>query len=149
MQQKTKAAVRREVFIYPEAFFFLGLALLLTALIKFSRVSRFLGEQGAKAPKAPDAAQLARAEKVRQTIETMSWRLPRETKCLIQAIAAQFMLKRRRINSTLYLGVALSKKKGMKAHAWVRCGGITLTGAKAMAHYTQVASFTNDFDQPG
>ena len=65
---------------------------------------------------------------------------PWKTPCLAEAIAAQRMLRRRRIPSTLYLGLA---KDGavMTAHAWLRCGDATLTGEAPRDQFTPVASF--------
>jgi hypothetical protein len=150
MKHGEKRPVRtREAFLLPETFLFLGLARLLTMAMKFNQFSRILGIQGSREPKAPDAAQLERAREVASVIAQASRRAPWKTRCLVRAIAAQLMLKRRRINSTLSLGVARSGNKPLKAHAWVKCGDVFLTGERPAMDYTVVAMFSNEFDNIG
>ena len=150
MKHGEKGPVRtREAFILPEAFLLLGLARLMTMAMKFNQFSRILGMQVSREPKAPDVAQLERAREVASIIAEASRRAPWKTRCLVRAIAAQLMLKRHRINSTLYLGVARSGNKPLKAHAWVKCGDIFLTGEHPVMDYTVVAMFSNEFDSIG
>lgn len=66
---------------------------------------------------------------------------PLDTRCLVRAIAAMKMLKRRRIESTLYLGTAKDKDGRMIAHAWLRCGNLYVTGAEEMRGFTVVGKF--------
>lgn len=63
-----------------------------------------------------------------------------ESKCLVRALTAQRMLKKRHIPSTLYLGVGLTEDNKMIAHAWIRCGELYLTGGNGK-DYAQVACF--------
>jgi len=69
---------------------------------------------------------------------------PWESVCLPQAVAAKWMIKRRGISGTLYLGVMKDETKPDKlaAHAWVRCGQFILTGAKGHLQYTVVSTFS-------
>ena len=64
--------------------------------------------------------------------------------CLPQATAAKWMLKRRNIPATVYLGVMKdeSRPEKLAAHAWVRCGEFILTGAKGHQQYTVVSKFS-------
>lgn len=135
----------REAFIFQEAILFLGLARLMTAAMKFSWFSRMLGKQVSCEPKVPGKAQLERAQEVAFAVAQMSRRVPWKARCLVRAIAAQLMLGRRRINSTLYLGVSRSNDKPLKAHAWVKCGDAFLTGERPAMDYTVVARFSNEF----
>lgn len=63
--------------------------------------------------------------------------------CLPQAMAAQRMLSRRGIPSTLYLGVApdRSDARSIQAHAWLRAGDKIVTGEAEAAHHGKLASF--------
>ena len=54
-------------------------------------------------------------------------RTPWESKCLVRALTAMRMLHRRDFSSTLYMGVKLENGE-MKAHAWLRCGDLYVTG---------------------
>ena len=42
--------------------------------------------------------------------------------CLVQAIAARWMLQRRKIGSSLSIGIKQDPKKIMLAHAWLKVG---------------------------
>lgn len=50
-----------------------------------------------------------------------------ESKCLVRALTAQKLLKRKAIPSTMYLGCKMEEGK-MVAHAWLRCGSMYVTG---------------------
>ena len=62
-----------------------------------------------------------------------------ESKCLVRALTAQKLLKRKSISSTLYLGCAIHEGK-MVAHAWLRCGKMLVTGASDI-EYSVVDKF--------
>jgi hypothetical protein len=64
--------------------------------------------------------------------------------CLSQAVAAQWMLKRRNIAGTLYLGVAKDEANPLEftAHAWLRCGNLILTGRDGHRRFTVVSKFS-------
>lgn len=51
------------------------------------------------------------------------------------AIAGKMMLKRRKIPSTLYLGITrdVEKENSLKAYAWLRSGIHILTGNKGLS----------------
>ena len=149
MKYKIKMRIwTRDAFILQEACMFLGLARLMT-MMKFRQFAPFLGKKAQHEPEEPSDDQLARAQKVKSAILAMSVRTPWKSRCLVRAIAAQIMLRRRRINCTLYLGVAKNDAKRMKAHAWVKCGKLFLTGERPAGDYTYVAAFSNEFNSPG
>lgn len=50
-----------------------------------------------------------------------------ESKCLVRALTAQKLLKKKKICSTLYLGCGMEDGK-MVAHAWLRCGRLYVCG---------------------
>jgi hypothetical protein len=67
-------------------------------------------------------------------VGTVSWavaaaarRLPFAT-CLSQALAVQFLLARRGIESRLWLGARRTEVGRFSAHAWVQCGGRFVIG---------------------
>lgn len=73
---------------------------------------------------------------------------PWKSVCLPQAVVGQWMLKRRNIPGTVYLGVmrnAVNTDK-LAAHAWLRCGKIILTGANGHHQFTVVSTFSTDRD---
>lgn len=61
---------------------------------------------------------------VNQVCNKTKW----ESKCLVRALTAQKLLKRKNLSSTLYLGCGVDEKGEMIAHAWIRCGQVYVTG---------------------
>ena len=62
-----------------------------------------------------------------------------ESKCLVRALTAQKLLKRKSIPSTMYLGCGMDNGK-MVAHAWLRCGKMYVTGGNG-EEYSVVDKF--------
>ncbi len=74
-------------------------------------------------------------------VSRISVNVPWESKCLVQAMTAQKLLRFYKIPSTLYLGVGRdSKDNSIIAHAWVRCGDIYVCGGNGK-EYAIVAKF--------
>ena len=69
--------------------------------------------------------------------------LPWGCKCLVQAVACYSMLRRRGICSTVHLGLAKDEEAGLRAHAWLICGGIELTGAREAGDFTEISAFSS------
>jgi len=127
-----------------EALCFLGLARLALLIFDFKMIAPHLGKRTEYTPPAREEKCLRReAGKVGWAVATMSRYTPWESKCLVQAMAAKIMLNRRKIRNTLYLGVAKDEVGHMIAHAWVKCGGIPLTGAMSAEKFTVVSAFSS------
>lgn len=109
--------------------------------VSFRRLASDLGDKMAESPAEITEAQRATAAKIGWAIRGLGQNLPLMTQCLVQALAATWMLKRRRIPSTLYFGLAKEDDGELKAHAWVRSGTQVLTGAKGRHEFTVVATF--------
>ena len=70
-------------------------------------------------------------------VERVSWAVtlaaryvPWRSDCLIQVMAADRWLRRHGLCADFHLGVAKDAKGGLKAHAWLRHGGFTVTGGR-------------------
>ena len=59
--------------------------------------------------------------------------------CMVRALTAQHILKKKHIPTTLYLGLREDDGR-MSAHAWLRCGIFLVTGNDGK-NYTVVAKF--------
>ncbi len=68
--------------------------------------------------------------------------VPWKCTCLVNAIAAKIMLKRRNIPATIYFGMAKDSDKKIVAHAWVKCGDIYVTGEHIEYEFKAVGHFT-------
>ena len=65
-----------------------------------------------------------------------------ESKCLVRALTAQKILKKRKLHSTLYLGVRQDEEGKMLAHAWLRWGKFIVTGGNEdLSKYAVVSKF--------
>lgn len=80
------------------------------------------------------------AVRVSRVVNRIADKTPWESKCLVRALAAQRILKRRNVSTTLYLGVGKDDNMKMIAHAWLRCGLFYVTGGTG-EEYAMVAKF--------
>jgi hypothetical protein len=122
-----------------EAVLLCTLAGVLVKLIPFRRLAPRLGRHMAVSPAETEEGRRTEAARVGWAISAAAQHLPWRPVCLPQAIAAQWMLRRREIPSTLYLGA--DPARGYDAHAWVRAGTTIVTGGPREERYTVVSSF--------
>ena len=115
------------------------LAGLLIRVLAFRRLAPRLGRHMAVSPETPDAATMQQVVRVRWAVAAAGKHLPWRPVCLPRAVAAQWMLRRRAIPSTLYLGA--DPARGYDAHAWVRSGATIVTGGPRDDRYAVVSSF--------
>ncbi len=65
-----------------------------------------------------------------------------ESKCLVRALTAQKLLNKKKLHSTLYLGVRQDGEGKMLAHAWLRWGKYIVTGGNEdLNKYAVVSKF--------
>lgn len=81
---------------------------------------------------------------VHELMEAMFRRLRWKDSCLIRALTAKRLLNRAGERCTLYMGVCKETGSAMQAHAWLRCGKLTVTGGEISARYTVTAIFGDD-----
>ena len=74
----------------------------------------------------------ARVEPVVQSVERAARFVPGNT-CLARALTGWVMLRRRRADASLHLGVASVKVVGLGAHAWLEHAGRIVLGAEEAA----------------
>ena len=115
----------------------------LLLLLPFRWIAPGLGKHMVETPYDIPNEYITAIRSVRQAVNRLSNRTPWKSTCLVQAITGKKMLKRRGILTTLYLGVAKEKDNNnkMKAHAWLRCGKIILTGREGHKQFTIVSLF--------
>ena len=117
----------------------LGLVRLALLLLPFRYISPGLGTHSAETA-MDDTGSLPVVRRIGWAVEAAARYTPWDSKCLVQAVVAQHLLRRRGIKSTLYLGVAKDPVEGLKAHAWLRVGRQTVTGGGGQS-YTVVSTF--------
>jgi hypothetical protein len=91
-----------------------------------------------------DAA-LRSARQVGWAIQTLARFSPWKAKCLAQAVAGKWMLQRRRIPSTLYLGVDRGREQWLEAHAWLCYGPEIVIGESHHERFKTIAALTEDW----
>ncbi|CAI6036527.1 lasso peptide biosynthesis B2 protein [Cohnella sp. JJ-181] len=123
-----------------EALFYLMWARVLI-LLPYARYSRYLGRPMTESSLQEGGVCEALADRVSLAVRRAAKLSPLDTRCLVRAMAAMRMLRRRGVESTLYLGTAKDKDGRMIAHAWLRCGSRYVTGAEEMRGFTVVGRF--------
>ncbi len=124
-----------------EAVLWLGAARLAVVILPFKWIALHLGEHMAQSPEVRREGKDELAYEVSWAVRTASRNLPWQCKCLVQAMAAKWMLKRRGAHTTLYLGLAKDGKHNLCAHAWLRSGDAILTGVRGHKRFTVVSTF--------
>lgn len=128
-----------------EAALCLGLAAAARRVLPFAWLGR-LAEWPIRAPAVEGAGRRDAGRRVRLAIEAAVRRAPWPALCFEQALAAQTMLRRRGIASTLYYGAGpqggdAGGSRGLAAHVWVRDGDHDVIGCETAASFAVLASF--------
>ncbi len=126
-----------------ETIILLGFFRLVLLIMPFRCIAPYLGQHMQESPTESCEDELAVIKRISWAVQVASRRAFWESKCLVRAITAKLMLRRRRISSTLYLGVARDGNQSMVAHAWLRSGETVVTGAQARVDYSVVSSFAD------
>lgn len=126
-----------------EAFVLSAVVRAMVLVIPFNKLKRVFGKHKNTSSFEIDHNQYEMIKNVSWAVVTITKYTPWESKCLVQAITAQYMLKRRGVHSTLYLGVSKEGASALKAHAWLRAGKAYVTGGGNKEDFTEVARFSN------
>lgn len=124
-----------------EKLFFLEALLLqlwvgfLLKFIPFKKIPVWFANPSGK-PVVPDIDKL---EKIKSAGIRASGVSPWKNKCLVSSLATRYMLKRRRIESQLSLGVIKSEGGKVVAHAWLISGNTELVNKSG--NYTALFIF--------
>ncbi|MGE7860157.1 lasso peptide biosynthesis B2 protein [Bacillus mobilis] len=130
----------KTMFLFIETYMYLGWARFLKSM-PFSKIAPTLGTHMDETSLNCNESNKLILRSISEAIHIMSQHTFWESKCLVNAIAGMEMLKRRQIESTLYLGTAKDKDGKMLAHAWLRSGPFYITGAEEMERFTVVSKF--------
>jgi len=131
----------RDQWLFVRVFILLSLARLAINCIPFSTLAKHLGTPLVESPTQIPPSQLEEAQRIAWAVSTASRYTPWNSNCFPQAIAAKYLLQRRGIASTLYLGAAFKQRTELEAHAWLRCGEYYVTGGKGHRRFGMVGIF--------
>jgi len=114
----------------------------LLIFLPFRRIAPLLGAPGCETEwrELPREAQIE-LERIADAVRIASRAAWWECKCLVRALAAMRMLKRRGIGSTLYLGTGRDDAGRLAAHAWLRSGSRIITGVEERCRFTVVGMY--------
>lgn len=104
----------------------------------FAELAPKIGQLGYE---TPIEASPRNARLVYELMESMFRRIGWKDSCLIRALTAKKLLNRMGEKCTLYMGVRKREGEGLSAHAWLRCGKLTVTGGEIRDEYTVTAVF--------
>ncbi|MEG0669370.1 MAG: lasso peptide biosynthesis B2 protein [Clostridium sp.] len=126
-----------------EAFIYTGIFRAFILFVPFNKLKKRMGKHNNESQKEVDIKSHKIAREVTWAITQAARHTLWESKCLVQALTAQKMMKHRKISTTIYLGVKKNEKDEMIAHAWVRCGSYYITGGTNKEGYAVVAKFAS------
>ncbi|NJP38026.1 lasso peptide biosynthesis B2 protein [Alkalicoccus luteus] len=133
--------------LYAEAFAELAIA----KVIKhrpFSQWQKKLGvPQAETLLSVYDAEERDKIRRVSGAVQTVAKYTFWESMCLVQALAASNMLKRRGYPSTFYLATARNEDGNLEAHAWLRSGTIFVTGGELRSQFTPAVTYALEGEQ--
>jgi len=133
-------------------FFLSGIARAVILTIPFRYIAPYLGRhyQNAQLAVIVTKEQLQKARRIGHITELTANNTPWQSKCLIQAMMAKWLLNYYRIPYVLYLGVAKSvvlhelkdyENGDLIAHAWLSVGPSIITGDDGHRAFTIVSTF--------
>jgi len=123
-----------------EAFFLTGLASAALRAVPFKVIGQIAAVPLGRG--APDpATRAALVHKVRWAVAASARRSPWRALCFEQGLAAQVMLRRRGIASTLYFGARRDDASEVTAHVWVRDQDRDVIGCEDAPRFAVLASW--------
>jgi hypothetical protein len=134
-----------------EALILLGLVRASVAVLRFTTLRRGIAAYVARGSGAgwrsqvsPGSRGLPGSQDSRGSPKRVAWavnavarRLPVRTSCLIDAVVADAMLRRRGFDPTFRVGVRQPDRRPLDGHAWVECEGeVVVGGLDELGAYT-------------
>ena len=133
----------RDRVLFFEAVILTGFARMAVLILPFRWIAPWIGRQVSTDTAEPveDESHTELLKRVRWAVEAASRRVPWKSLCLVQAMTARSLLRRRGLSGVVYFGLAKDDKKDLLAHAWLRSGGLIITGYGGLDKYTPVSAF--------
>jgi hypothetical protein len=117
-------------------------------LIPFPRLAGWLGTfvppsdpRASRTPANGSPEQAELAQLAGWAVTRSARYVPFKAVCLPQAMAAQFMLRRRGITSVMHFGAGKGTDKPLNAHAWLDAAGVEVTGYPVAPNLAEIACF--------
>lgn len=124
-----------------EALLALALARMAMALLPFRRIAAWLGSRGSETPATATRGQIRLADRIGWAVGAVARRVPWDSRCLAQALAATWMLRRRGLEGTVSFGADRGESRQLLAHAWLRFGPCLVTGGAGHERFKPFTTF--------
>jgi hypothetical protein len=131
---------RADKMLIAEAVFYLAFAAVAISFLSFERLGR-LASFPVRRPPPLTATRQQEGKRIRWATRACGGRIPWRAMCFEQGLAAQLMLRRRGIPSTLYYGAAPDRARGVVAHVWVRDRNVDVVGCEIAQNFAVLATF--------
>ena len=131
--------ISRKILLF-EAMFYLMLAKLALMSLSFKTLVLYMN-RATRQPELQGEERKIIKNLVRWSVLQATHALPGKTTCFPRGIAAQAMLRRRRISTTLFYGAATQSGKGFVSHVWVQDGNEGVIGLRAAKGYKIIARY--------
>ena len=134
----------RAKWLFFEALFLIALARVATKFYAFKRLLEILGTHSQETTKTPLSIEEKRhyyeyTKAINRAAKVSFW----HTMCYEQAITAKLMLRRRKIPSTIYIGMHRKEEnQKLEGHAWIRVQDFIVTGKTDFSKYVVVGVFS-------
>ena len=123
-----------------EALGALAVARLGMVCLPFRRIAAWLGTPGTESPLTATTEQVNIAREIGWAVGCLARRVPWDSSCLAQALAAMWMLRRRGLEATVSFGTDRGESREFVAHAWVRSGPCLVTGGAGHERFKTITS---------
>jgi Transglutaminase-like superfamily len=130
---KVRALSAGDRFLVAEAVVLLSFVLIVGSIFPFRTLRRLLNHYGGTERKSTGRSSSEEIRRIAWAIAAAARRLPARTTCLVEALAADAMFRRRGCACELRFGVRppVSAHGPLAAHAWIEHDGIVVLGQVA------------------
>jgi hypothetical protein len=125
-----------------EAVSYLTIAGLAIRFVPFSRLVPIF-RRALPRPELTGADRQRAIADVRRAVLAAASRLPNRPVCFPQAVAAQAMLRRRGVSTTMCYGAKTGGSDGINAHVWLMAGTDGVVGERTAAQFPLLAAYSN------
>lgn len=136
-----KLPLRRKIMLI-EVLLWLFLAKVMLLIFSFKKLSEILGDSQNSSFYTANSQETIIVNDFIKNLNAVLKNLPWQCRCLTQAIAGKFMLKVRKIKTTIYLGMGKNEEGDFSAHAWLKIGDFFITGNSNVQKYKTLVKLT-------
>jgi Transglutaminase-like superfamily len=113
-------------------------------LLPIAKTSKYFGNYMEETPFITNSSDKKILKRISEAIHIMSRHTFWESQCMVKAIAGMRMLKKRKIDCTIYFGTGKDESGKMCAHAWLRSGSFYISGEEEKHRFTVVGKFAKN-----